>query len=329
MLRALVFLAAAPLLPQAAQAQPHSDAFSSKLFQAQELIDASIRKDRRRAKLFSAEPVADAERLAAFKRAMPHLKDAGVPLPFAKAAFMRAELSIPTLEDARKKALWEEKLAAGQKPPENTYEKDYAPHYINADYIEGGAAFYLIHEKELARVSRDFDIDPYLLAAFAGIETKYGQQPFTAKAFDALFTQIARVPRPPEAKMAERQIAALLLIAREHGVDPHDIGGSRCGAFGYGQFMPITFREAAVDGNGDGVRSPYDWPDVFASIANLLKRNGYNGGRGFHDSRRMRRVIMSYNNSDWYARAVVELREKIVEHAAKLRPAAGGTVGRE
>ena len=48
---------------------------------------------------------------------------------------------------------------------------------------------------------------------------------------------------------------------------------------GLGQFMPSSYREFAVDGNGDGRRDLFaTYPDIFASIANYFRKKG--GERG-------------------------------------------------
>lgn len=70
-------------------------------------------------------------------------------------------------------------------------------------------------------------------------------------------------------------MAEYLAYCYQDQVDPHDIYGSYAGAFGYGQFIPSSFNSYAVDFDGDGVRQPFDWPDVFGSVANYLIRNGY------------------------------------------------------
>ena len=51
--------------------------------------------------------------------------------------------------------------------------------------------------------------------------------------------------------------------------------GSYAGAMGWGQFMPSSYRDYAVDGNGDGKRDLFnDLDDVFASVANYFARKG-------------------------------------------------------
>jgi membrane-bound lytic murein transglycosylase B len=45
---------------------------------------------------------------------------------------------------------------------------------------------------------------------------------------------------------------------------------------GIPQFMPSSFRNYAVDGDGDGRRNLWkSWADVFASVANYLREHGW------------------------------------------------------
>jgi membrane-bound lytic murein transglycosylase B len=51
---------------------------------------------------------------------------------------------------------------------------------------------------------------------------------------------------------------------------------SWAGAFGHTQFVPTTYLERAVDGDGDGKRDVWDSPaDALASTANYLKQSGW------------------------------------------------------
>jgi len=97
-------------------------------------------------------------------------------------------------------------------------------------------------------------------------------------------------------------------------LEPLDTRGSYAGAFGYGQFMPTSFKKYAVDGDGDGLREPFDWPDVMASIANyLLKRGKYEpGSTDFSPQSANWRAVYKYNPSQNYVKAVLELRTELI-----------------
>jgi membrane-bound lytic murein transglycosylase B len=73
-----------------------------------------------------------------------------------------------------------------------------------------------------------------------------------------------------------RELLEALQIIDEGHIRPQEMIGSWAGAMGQSQFMPSSFRQFAVDHDGDGRRDIWgSLPDVFASIANYLARSGW------------------------------------------------------
>lgn len=104
------------------------------------------------------------------------------------------------------------------------------------------------------------------------------------------------------------EVRATFEIARREGIDPLSLRGSGAGAFGYPQFLPTSYLQHAVDGNGDGRISLYDPADAAASCANYLYRNGWRRGMS---SQEQRAVIWRYNRSDAYIDTVLALSRSI------------------
>jgi membrane-bound lytic murein transglycosylase B len=76
--------------------------------------------------------------------------------------------------------------------------------------------------------------------------------------------------------MFRRELLDALSIIDEEHISAKAMLGSWAGAMGQNQFMPSSFRQFAVDYNGDGRRDIWNTPaDVFASIANYLARSGW------------------------------------------------------
>jgi membrane-bound lytic murein transglycosylase B len=74
--------------------------------------------------------------------------------------------------------------------------------------------------------------------------------------------------------------------------------GSWAGAFGLTQFIPTTFLERAVDGDGDGKRDLWNSPaDALASTANYLRRSGWRSGENW-GTEVMLPTDFSYENAD-------------------------------
>ena len=90
--------------------------------------------------------------------------------------------------------------------------------------------------------------------------------------------------------------------------------GSYAGAFGFGQFIPSSFRAYAVDFDGDEIIEPFDWLDVFASMSNYLIRNGYkNNSNDFSYKTSNWNSIYRYNHSKNYVNVILELRKEIMK----------------
>jgi membrane-bound lytic murein transglycosylase B len=65
-------------------------------------------------------------------------------------------------------------------------------------------------------------------------------------------------------------------LGGEEDLPLDDVTGSYAGAMGLGQFMPSSYREYAVDLDGDGRRDLWSsLPDIIGSVANYLHRHGW------------------------------------------------------
>ena len=116
-----------------------------------------------------------------------------------------------------------------------------------------------------------------IILGIVGVETFYGENTGRHRVIDALST--LAFDYPPRAEFFRGELEQFLLMTREEKLDPLAPLGSYAGAMGIPQFMPTSFRQWAVDGDGDGHRDLWtDWPDVFASVANYLKVHGWRAG---------------------------------------------------
>ena len=115
--------------------------------------------------------------------------------------------------------------------------------------------------------------------ALWGIETNYGRNTGGFYTIDALATLAFDGRR--SAFFREELINALTILQKEN-MAAGDMKGSWAGALGQCQFMPSSFLKYAVDYNKDGKRDIWDSKqDVFASIANYLKTEGWNSNEGW------------------------------------------------
>ena len=172
------------------------------------------------------------------------------------------------------------------------------------------------HAQLFARLQDTYGVPPEVLTAIWGLETGYGQNEGSFNLFEALATLAYDGPRM---EYGRRQFIAALKIADLEGRDPATMTGSWAGAFGHTQFVPTTFLEHAVDGDGDGKRDLWNSPaDALASAANYLKQSGWRPGESWGEEVQL--------PSDFaYEQAETDLRKPIAEWAKLgVRNAAGG-----
>ena len=132
------------------------------------------------------------------------------------------------------------------------------------------------HTALLDEVGKRYGVSPRVIVAIWGIETNYGSFTGGTDVIRALVT-LAYDPRRAEYFRAEL-LAALHILQDGHITHP-DMKGSWAGAMGQSQFMPSSFRDFAVDFDGDGRRDIWTTEaDVFASIANYLAAAGWREG---------------------------------------------------
>ena len=164
----------------------------------------------------------------------------------------------------------------------------------------------------LNKIMLEFDIDPLILVSIVGIETSYGKKSGEYSVFNSLYTQALNLPQ--RKVWATKELFELLVYCKQAGADPFELQGSYAGAFGYGQFIPSSFRSLSIDYNQNGKKEPYDWEDVLGSIAHYLKENRYpDDYNNFSFRSKSWQAIRTYNRSDHYANTVIELRNEIAK----------------
>jgi lytic murein transglycosylase len=139
-----------------------------------------------------------------------------------------------------------------------------------------------------------------------GIETSYGDEKDRFDVIRSLATLAQERFRHPYFR---NELLVALAMLQEGLIARDKMLSSWAGAMGQPQFMPSNFYDFAVDFSGDGQRDIWtNIPDVLGSIANYLKKEGWNADLpwGFevvvppeYDGRRSRGSFQ-----DWTARGV-------------------------
>ncbi len=161
----------------------------------------------------------------------------------------------------------------------------YRARFVDARRIQAGQAFWQANEAWLRQAEARWGVPPQIVVAIIGIETLYGQQTGGFRAIDALATLSFDFPRGRSDRSAffRDELRHLLVLAERAGVDPASLRGSYAGAMGMPQFMPSTWRQYAVDFDGDGrIDLHSDAADVIGSVAGYLAGYGWQRGLATH-----------------------------------------------
>ena len=169
-------------------------------------------------------------------------------------------------------------LDAIARPAERTLKwHEYRDIFIEEPRIAQGLEFWDDHAAVLEEAEARFGVAPEYVVAILGVETRYGRITGRYRVLDALVT--LGFDYPPRADFFRGELTEFLLLAREEGHNPLKLTGSYAGAMGYGQFIPSSFRNYAVDFDGDGLRDIWSNPrDAVGSIANYFSRHGWRAG---------------------------------------------------
>lgn len=148
----------------------------------------------------------------------------------------------------------------------------YLDSRVTAERIERGRRALDQYRSLLAAIEARYGVQPEIIVAFWGLETNYGGDVGGFRAVDALATLAYDGRR--EAFFRDQLLMLLHLI--DAGDVPLDAPSSWAGALGQTQFMPTTYRDHAVDFDGDGRRDLWgSEADAFASAAAFLAGSGW------------------------------------------------------
>ena len=154
---------------------------------------------------------------------------------------------------------------------------EYRKIFITQARIDGGVAFWRENKDVLAQAAKRFGVDPEVVVAIIGVETRYGGNMGSYRVIDALAT--LAFDYPPRSAFFGGELEQFLVMAREQGFDALQLKGSYAGAMGMGQFIPSSFRAYAVDFDGDGRADIWNnRADAIGSVANYFNRHGWTTG---------------------------------------------------
>ncbi len=149
--------------------------------------------------------------------------------------------------------------------------------FIKEKRIVEGVKFWRRHEQLLTDVSGKTGVPAEIIVAIIGVETFYGIYKGKDPVFDSLVTIAFDYPR--RASFFRSELEQFLLLAREQNFDARRLKGSYAGAMGMPQFISSSYRNYAVDGDGDGRVDLFaNIADIISSVANYFVRHGWRAG---------------------------------------------------
>lgn len=153
----------------------------------------------------------------------------------------------------------------------------YGKRMVSDSRIKRGQQFVVENSAQLDRVAQATGVDGAIIAAIAGIESNYGANMGQHLTLRVLATLAFDYPR--RRAFFQRQLAEFFRLCYSQGLDPTKVTGSSAGAVGMGQFIPTSYRDFAVDGDGDQrIDLFHSKADNIASIANYLSRHRWQAG---------------------------------------------------
>ena len=169
-------------------------------------------------------------------------------------------------------------IAADQNQPEFSRPVwEYLDSAVASWRVARGKSLLAEHAKTLRAIEQRYQVEPSVLVAVWGMESGFGQNIGKHNVIRSLATLAYEGRR---SAFWRTQLLAALHILQEGDTNVNGMLGSWAGAMGQTQFMPGTYRQFAVDFDGDGRRDIWNSSaDALASAANYLNRSDWTLGQ--------------------------------------------------
>ena len=129
------------------------------------------------------------------------------------------------------------------------------------------------HKVLLDQVEQQYGVQKRFIVALWGNESNFGN---IMGKHSVVNSRVTLAYEGRREALFKKQLFAALKILKQGHVELDDFVGSWAGAMGQSQFMPTSFLDYAVDFDNDGRKDIWtNKADVFASIANFLKSEGW------------------------------------------------------
>lgn len=185
------------------------------------------------------------------------------------------------------------------RPAEKKPWISYREIFVTETRVEDGVQFAMDHWDTLKSAEQEFGVPIEVIVAIIGVETNYGRNMGRYRVLDALTT--LGFDYPARSAFFRGQLEEFFILSCEERIRPFnhddaclrdkvggtlgssiaigDLLGSYAGAMGYGQFIPSSYRNYAIDYDGDGARDIWrNVVDAIGSVAAYFKDHGWEAG---------------------------------------------------
>lgn len=182
-------------------------------------------------------------------------------------------------------------LLSDLTPDEKVLERDrYQPEFTRPiwEYLDSAVSKLRVtngqqamaeHPELLAELQQVTGVPAEVVTAIWGLESAYGK---IQGDFDIIRSLATLAHDGRRRNWAEGELLAAMSMLEQGLVSRDGLQGAWAGAMGQTQFLPSTYLEYAVDGDGDGRKDIWNSvADALASTANYLKRHGWQSGKNW------------------------------------------------
>ncbi|MDN6275887.1 lytic murein transglycosylase [Psychrobacter sp.] len=149
---------------------------------------------------------------------------------------------------------------------------EYVDSAVSDGRVSTGKRKFAEQRSFLSQLESRYGVDDEIIAAIWGMESSYGAVTGSSSIPSSL-ASLAYDGRRQE--FAESQLLSLATLLQRGDLSWSQLDGSWAGGMGQTQFIPATWLEQGVDGDGNGHRNPWATSDALASTANYLSNSGW------------------------------------------------------
>jgi lytic murein transglycosylase len=202
------------------------------------------------------------------------------------------------------------RLDRNQKSFRLSFEQFYGKR-VNTAMIRRGQKLGKTYARIFRGIERKYGVPAPVLLAIWGLETNYGSFSGNMPVLQSLTTLAYDCRR---SKFFTNELVNALKIVQRRDMTPAEMKGAWAGEIGQTQFLASSYMKYAVDydrnGRRDLIRSI---PDVLASTANYLQKNGWRRDQGWGPGTANYNVLKKWNKASVYVQTISVMASKIAQ----------------